>query len=367
MAAANKNSRGTPLPARLAGLIREAKWLVLVALAGYLLLILFTHRAGDPGWSREATASIVQNAGGRVGAWLSDVLLSLLGWSAFWWAGLCLVLVARGYKGLESGGASGKSAPEQRPLWMAALGFVLLLGSSAALEALRLRSFGGALPQGAGGIIGSVLGGWSSGLVGFTGATLLALAAVAIGWSLFSSTSWLRIAEVTGLLLETGYALALGAWERRRDEKIGKIAREERTQAVEVDKKREEEHPPLVIAPPPAEIKKSERAKREKQAKLFEELPDTPLPPLKLLDEAGKEEKTGVSEETLEFTSRLIEKKLSDFGVEVKVLAAYPGPVITRYEIEPSVGVKGSQIVNLVKDLARALSVVAIRVVETIP
>jgi S-DNA-T family DNA segregation ATPase FtsK/SpoIIIE len=115
-----------------------------------------------------------------------------------------------------------------------------------------------------------------------------------------------------------------------------------------------------------AEIRKSERVHKEKQARLFEELPDTPLPPLKLLDEA-KAEGEGVSPETLEFTSRLIEKKLSDFGVAVKVLAAYPGPVITRYEIEPAVGVKGSQIVNLVKDLARALSVVSIRVVETIP
>src|SRR5205807_9062347 len=105
---------------------------------------------------------------------------------------------------------------------------------------------------------------------------------------------------------------------------------------------------------------------KEKQAPLFEDLPDTPLPPLKLLDEAraGGEQ---VTPETLEFTSRLIEKKLSDFGVAVKVIAAYPGPVITRYEVEPAVGVKGSQIVNLVKDLARALSVVSIRVVETIP
>src|SRR4051795_10991697 len=105
---------------------------------------------------------------------------------------------------------------------------------------------------------------------------------------------------------------------------------------------------------------------KEKQAPLFEELPDTPLPPLKLLDEA-KHEGELVTAETLEFTSRLIEKKLSDFGVAVKVLAAYPGPVITRYEIEPAVGVKGPQIVNLVKDLARALSVYNIRVVETIP
>jgi S-DNA-T family DNA segregation ATPase FtsK/SpoIIIE len=114
------------------------------------------------------------------------------------------------------------------------------------------------------------------------------------------------------------------------------------------------------------EIRKSERVQKEKQAPLFEELPDTPLPPLKLLDEARREG-AEVGPETLEFTSRLIEKKLSDFGVAVKVLAAYPGPVITRYEVEPAVGVKGSQIVNLVKDLARALSVVSIRVVETIP
>ncbi|MBK8063879.1 MAG: hypothetical protein IPK29_07270 [Betaproteobacteria bacterium] len=117
---------------------------------------------------------------------------------------------------------------------------------------------------------------------------------------------------------------------------------------------------------PVIEIKKSERVQKEKQAPLFDNLPDTPLPPLKLLDEAADDGET-VGAETLEFTSRLIEKKLSDSGVTVKVLAAYPGPVITRYEIEPAVGVKGSQIMNLVKDLARALSVVSIRVVETIP
>jgi S-DNA-T family DNA segregation ATPase FtsK/SpoIIIE len=234
------------------------------------------------------------------------------------------------------------------------------------LESLRLHGFGRSLPQEAGGIIGTALGGWSSGLIGFTGATLLALAAVGVGWSLFSNISWLRIAEVTGFLLESAYALARSALEKRRDEKIGEQAREVRDTVVQAERKREENHPPIVIAPPPLVIKRSERVQKEKQAPLFEHLPDTPLPPLKLLDEAEKEMET-VSAETLEFTSRLIEKKLSDFGVAVKVLAAYPGPVITRYEIEPAVGVKGSQIVNLIKDLARALSVVAIRVVETIP
>src|SRR5688572_27012763 len=166
--------------------------------------------------------------------------------------------------------------------------------------------------------------------------------------------------------MEAGYGRARQAWDSRRDRRLGELAREERDFVVETGKRREEDHPPLRIEPPVVQIKKSERVQKEKQAPLFEELPDTPLPPLKLLDEARPEGEQ-VSPETLEFTSRLIEKKLSDFGVSVKVLAAYPGPVITRYEIEPAVGVKGSQIVNLVKDLARALSVVSIRVVETIP
>src|SRR5688572_502829 len=166
--------------------------------------------------------------------------------------------------------------------------------------------------------------------------------------------------------MEAGYAWARQAWDSRRDRRLGELAREERDFVVETGKRREEDHPPLRIEPPVVQIKKSERVQKEKQAPLFENLPDTPLPPLKLLDEATNDGEQ-VTAETLEFTSRLIEKKLSDFGVSVKVLAAYPGPVITRYEIEPAVGVKGSQIVNLVKDLARALSVVSIRVVETIP
>ncbi|MEX1073692.1 MAG: DNA translocase FtsK, partial [Burkholderiales bacterium] len=183
---------------------------------------------------------------------------------------------------------------------------------------------------------------------------------------LFTGVSWLALAELSGALLERAADLARHAWDSRADRKIGSIAREERELMLEADRKREEQHPPLVIAPPPPEIRKSERVHKEKQAPLFESLPDTPLPPVKLLDDSAHDGEP-LSAESLEFTSRLIEKKLSDFGVSAKVLAAYPGPVITRYEIEPAVGVKGSQIVNLVKDLARALSVVSIRVVETIP
>jgi S-DNA-T family DNA segregation ATPase FtsK/SpoIIIE len=360
MPAAQKTSNA-PLPTRLARLLREAKWLVVVAAALYLLLALLTFHRDDPSWSYAATGAVVQNAGGRFGASLSAVLLHLFGVSAYWWVVLCLVAVARGYRRLDAA-----QRVDARTLALALGGFALLLLASASLEALRLHSIAVQLPDAPGGIVGTVLGGALSDAVGFTGATLLLLAAAAAGLSLFTGISWLAVAEATGWALESAYALALRTWERRRDRRIGEHAREEREVVVEAERRREEEHPPLVIAPPVAEIRKSERAQRERQAPLFDDLPDTPLPPLKLLDEPGAAA-DGVSAETLEFTSRLIEKKLSDFGVAAKVLAAYPGPVITRYEIEPSVGVKGSQIVNLVKDLARALSVVAIRVVETIP
>ena len=360
MAAAQKTT-AAPLPAKLGNLLREARWLVLAGLAGYLLLIFLTFDRGDPGWSHSAGGTATHNAGGRAGAWLADLLLYLFGLSAYWWVALCLVGVAWGYRGLER-----SALVDRRPLAIALGGFALLLLSSAALEALRLHSLSAQLPLAPGGLLGAAIGGAAASALGFTGATLVLLTLVAVGWSLFSGVSWLALAELTGALLERAADLARHAWDSRADRKIGSIAREERELMVEADRRREEEHPPLVIAAPPPEIRKSERVHKEKQAPLFESLPDTPLPPVKLLDDSAHDGEP-LGAESLEFTSRLIEKKLSDFGVSAKVLAAYPGPVITRYEIEPAVGVKGSQIVNLVKDLARALSVVSIRVVETIP
>ncbi|HWA36327.1 MAG TPA: DNA translocase FtsK 4TM domain-containing protein [Burkholderiales bacterium] len=360
MRGAQKTS-GAPLPAKLAGLLREAKWLILVALAAYLLLILATYRRSDPSWSHSATDAVTSNAGGVVGAWLSDILLYVFGLSAYWWIGLCVYVVVWGYRRLD-----GTPLIDPRPLWIAVAGFGLLLVASGALEALRFHSLAAELPAGPGGLLGREVSHGLAQAVGFTGTTLLLLTLVAIGVSLFTGVSWLTLSERVGALLEEGFARARLAWERRQDRRAGELAREERDFVVEIEKKREDAHPPLRIEPPVVEIKKSERVQKEKQAPLFDNLPDTPLPPIKLLDEA-KVDGELVTAETLEFTSRLIEKKLSDFGVAVKVLAAYPGPVITRYEIEPAVGVKGSQIVNLVKDLARALSVVSIRVVETIP
>jgi S-DNA-T family DNA segregation ATPase FtsK/SpoIIIE len=167
------------------------------------------------------------------------------------------------------------------------------------------------------------------------------------------------------------YSLVESRREKReiaQDVALGQQAAREREEVVLEE--REETHihhpNPVVIEPVMVEVPKSTRVAKERQKPLFTEMPDSKLPQVDLLDGAQSRQET-VSPETLEMTSRMIEKKLKDFGVDVRVVLASPGPVITRYEIEPATGVKGSQIVGLAKDLARSLSLVSIRVVETIP
>ncbi len=350
-----------PWPPRLAALAQEAWWLVLVLVATYLALVLATYDKFDPGWSHSTSGTAIHNAGGRFGAWLADVLLYLFGLSAYWGVVFLLFAVYWGYRRL---GVSGLG--DRRSFFVACSGFFALLLASASLEALRLHSFHVQLPLASGGIVGVSLGELFTRWFGLTGGTLTLLFVGAIGLSLFSGLSWLEVSERLGERVERGWLYLASRWEAARDRRLGELAATRRDEVVEEEKKRLDEHEPVRIEQPELEIRKSARVAREKQKPLFEDLPDSPLPPLHLLDEAAGDMQV-LSADTLEYTSRLIEKKLLDFGIEVKVVAAQPGPVITRYEIEPAVGVKGSQIVNLVKDLARALSVVSIRVVETIP
>lgn len=349
-----------PLPPKIAALLRESWWLLLVGAALYLVLILFTYSDDDPAWSNQPSGSIVVNAGGKAGAWMADILLYVFGLSAWWWVFFLLAAVVWGYRRLE--------VPEmdRRSLAVACGGFLILITASSALESLRLYTLNASLPHAPGGVLGELVSGLFSKGFGFTGSTLLLLVLCGVGLSLCTGMSWVALIEKLGAAIEGAYIFLVERWQTRQDKKAGEQAVVEREELVEVERKRFEEHEPIRIEPPRTVIPKSDRVIKEKQKPLFEDLPDSPLPPLHLLDEppAGVEM---LSAETLEYTSRLIEKKLGDFGIEVNVVAAQPGPVITRYEIEPAVGVKGSQIINLVKDLARALSVVSVRVVETIP
>jgi S-DNA-T family DNA segregation ATPase FtsK/SpoIIIE len=353
------------LSRRHVALVHEAWGLLVVALLAFLALVLGTYHRTDAAWSYSGNGSPIQNKGGVVGAWLSDVLLYLFGLSAWWWVVAGVVLAVIGYRRMiarpdDDDRARGHS------LWLALPGFGMVLLASAALEALRLYRLPATLPRAPGGAIGELVGNAFAKALGFNGATLLLLALLVAGWSLLTGMSWLRLMERIGGGIETLLARVRKRREERRDREIGAAALEQREHAVEVARESDEEREPVVVVPPMAEVPKSERVVRERQKPLFQDMPDSPLPPLALLEDAPSAQEQ-VSAETLEFTSRLIERKLADFGVAVRVLAAYPGPVITRFEIEPAIGVKGSQIVSLMKDLARALSVVSIRVVETIP
>jgi S-DNA-T family DNA segregation ATPase FtsK/SpoIIIE len=349
------------LSPRFARLIRESWWLLVVAALVYLALVLATYHPRDPGWSYSGDGQPLRNRGGVVGAWLANLLLFLFGVSAWWFVVAGALLTLAGYRRI------GDPHPESdHPFAFGAFGFVLVLLSSAAIESIRMWKLPATLPTAPGGAIGDLVGSALAGAIGFNGATLALLAVFAVGFSLFTGVSWLKLMERTGAGLEHAFA-----WIRRKrdehvDRRIGEQSTATREAAVEKTREEEVEREPILVVPAVLAVPKSERVVKEKQRPLFVDMPDSRLPPLALLDDAPPATES-VPAETLEFTSRLIERKLADFGVAVKVLAAYPGPVITRYEIEPAVGVKGAQIVNLMKDLARALSVISIRVVETIP
>ena len=375
---ASRNTRNgpSPLQLRLAALLREARWILFAALAAWLALVLATWHRGDPGWSHSVPVGVLYNRGGMLGAYVSDILLYLFGYSAWLWVVLLLHRVYAGYRRLAVYlRVNNAREPEILPRvhWEQGIGFGLLMIGSVGLEALRLYDFGIALPgaadggSGAGGVIGHILATFVSQAVGFTGGTLVLLVAMAVGASLFFSFSWLHLSERIGALIEQGINHLRHAYVAREDRKVGQVATAVRSEQVVAKQEKLVHETPVRIEPAVVSVPRSERAEKEKQQTLFSPpVGEGDLPALGLLDPPLVSQET-VSAETIEFTSRLIEKKLADFGVSVMVVAAQAGPVITRYEIEPATGVKGSQIVNLAKDLARALSLVSIRVVETIP
>ncbi len=345
----------------------------------FWLLAIITHSGVDAAWStsgNQAAGAVSRNWGGKLGAWLADASFYLLGYSVWW-------LFAAGLRtwlgSLARWLRSDTSASSRRMLFW--LGLALLISASCTLEWTRLYRFEARLPGHAGGVLGYWLGTAATKWLGFTGSALVAIALGLIGAAWALRFSWVAWAEKLGSLILSWIEKRREKKERAQDLAFGTQAAREREETVIVERAESEElHiAPVYVPPAPApriepvltdsfvDLPTSTRVAKERQKGLFIELPDSKLPQVDLLDGAPVGQQVTVSQETLEMTSRLIEKKLKDFGVSVQVVAAMPGPVITRYEIEPATGVKGSQIVGLAKDLARSLSLVSIRVVETIP
>ncbi len=338
------------------------------------LLALWSYAPQDPAWSTsgDLAGGAVHNRMGLAGAWLADISYFVFGFSVWWCWAAALGLWASSLARLLRGGAQPEGVAAPRPAVARAMfwgGLVLLLAASCALEWTRLYRFEALLPNHAGGVLGYWLGPLAMRWLGFTGSGLVGIVLVVLGSALVFRFSWSRVAEGLGARIDTLVATRRARREVAQDLAEGRRAARAREQVVSGERIDIEAHHPApvqIIEPVLVDVPQSTRVVKERQKPLFTELPDSRLPQVDLLD-AAQQQRESVAPETLEMTSRMIEKKLKDFGVEVRVVAAMPGPVITRYEIDPATGVKGAQVVGLAKDLARSLSLVSIRVVETIP
>ncbi|MEE9355143.1 MAG: DNA translocase FtsK 4TM domain-containing protein [Methylococcaceae bacterium] len=348
--------------------LKEAVLLFFGALALFLLISLLTFNLEDAGWTHNGSGAKIINAGGIIGAWFADLLLSMFGVMAV----LFPVMIAwQGYL-LYAGEKDAKNSWSLTIRW---LGFVVSLMSGTALAYLHFSASLWDLPGSMGGILGQELGDKLLLMLGGTGASLLLLAALFAGATLATGVSWVSLVDRVGYytlmglsyLFEKGVALNAYYQEKKsQKQNINSSKPPRKRQRRAVDKVKIEP-----VIPPVFEqsmvIKAQPKSKRKNPvpSKLLD-VPQGSLPPLELLEERHSIVK-GYTSSEMEDMSRKVELILADFGVKVDVVAVLPGPVITRFELNPAPGVKVSRISTLAKDLARALSVTSVRIVEIIP
>ncbi|MFZ5698509.1 MAG: DNA translocase FtsK [Pseudomonadota bacterium] len=373
----SRASRASALTEQSRRRVREALGIALFAIGVLLFIALFTYFRNDPGWSHIGQSGSAVNAGGVIGAWIADVLFVLFGYLAYL---VPVSLALRGYYVFRHPLEVDDATPAQR--WLRRGAWVALVMAGCALLAIHFtvpksgmagmaESLQEVLPETAGGIVGAVLGRAALAAFNLLGSTLLLLAVVLAAVRVIVDVPWLRIAEQAGQ-----WALALVDWLKQsfaeRQRRV-EVAREvdvlvgQREEAFREHQAKTEHRKPPEIAVPAPPAKPSVRVQKEKQRNLFETEVSGELPPLGLLDAVDKTQKKGFTREALESMSRLLEIKLADFGIEAAVTGVLPGPVITRFEIQPAAGVKASRISNLARDLARSLAVISVRVVEVIP
>lgn len=374
--------------------LKEGALIAVGALCLYLWMALLTYDTADPGFTHTSNVDQVQNAAGRAGAYFADILFMVLGYFAYIFP---LLLGIKTWQIFRE-----RHQPWQWSGWLFSwrlIGLVFLVLSGAALAHIHFHP-SASLPFSAGGALGESLGDLARSLLNVQGSTLMFIALFLFGLTVFTDLSWFKVMDMTGKITLDLFELVQGAanrwWETRNerkrlvaqlrevDEQVDTVvapvvadkreqlkAREriiERDDALTKHVAQRVQQPAPVIMPAPVKAPEpSKRILKEKQTPLFvDSAVEGTLPPISILDPA-EEKKIEYSPESLAGVGHLLEIKLKEFGVEVSVDSIHPGPVITRYEIQPAAGVKVSRIANLAKDLARSLAVTSVRVVEVIP
>jgi len=332
------------------------------------MLALLTYDPADPGWSRTGAGNSIHNAGGAIGAWVADVFFSLFGFIAY---GFPLLIALRIWRIL----ATRKITPVHFDWLLLALriiGLALVMVAGTGIVSMKFGLDSSLLPFSNGGMLGATVSQGIESAFSYVGGTLILVALFLFGLTIFTDLSWLWLMDAIGGTVLGAFGQIKSRRERKREQaeemavaKAAVATREEnRKQRTKLLEQKTET---LAIEPPKPKAKPSERVQREKQKSLFSEPVVGELPPLSLLDPADHDGDKGYSEESLTAMSRLLELKLQDFGIAAEVVAVMPGPVVTRFEMQPAPGIKAARITNLAKDLARSLAVISVRVVEVIP
>ena len=361
--ARKKAKKAVITPSRLTKHLRESAFLLSILVAVFLVACLFTYSPTDPGPFSTTNSDVVQNAGRIVGAWIADAFLGLTGYIAYL---LPVITVFAGWRIWSEKPREADTGVME--IVAVVTGLALFMLSSTGLSDIHLLPPAGSMPANGGGVIGAVVASPLLQWTGMLGSTLLLFSMMLVGITLFTGLSWFLVMDVTGKITLTVIDWLVASIASMRDWFAGRRAKAKRDVSRKSDSIRQKSKTAPKIEPQISLPKEqtSKRVAKEKQRPLFVNMPADSLPPLDLLDEPH-DQLPGYSEQTLKALSKQVELKLADFGVQVDVVAVHPGPVITRFELEPAAGVKSAQIMNLAKDLARGLSIVSVRVVEVIP
>ena len=366
-----KNSTPNAQPnndSRSKQLLTEGALIGSIALCLIMMVALLSYSPTDPGWSKTATNQQVLNAIGPAGALFADILFNLFGAMAYLFP---LLLAARALLILRTCLLKEALPFDSVTFSLRMIGFVLVMVSATSLANIQFSDSLTSYPSGFGGVLGKTISESVLEVFSYTGASVILLSLFLFGLTVFAEISWILLIDSLGsaAIICAGWVSRTFTEFRRKqlEKSIAREARAERTIKVEATSKKLFKRSPVTISPPEAKAKISKRAEKEKQQPLFvdEKLVGV-LPPLNLLDAQDKSKNTGFSNESLEHMSRLLEVKLQDFGISATVVEVLPGPVVTRFEIQPAAGIKVSRISGLAKDLARSMAVISVRVVEVI-
>ena len=368
-----RNEEKKARPEHVVNLINDALWLFGLVITIYLAISLASFSMDDPAWSRSIPKSNdVANLGGLFGAYLSDVGYYLFGLSFWWWIAASCVFLYKNFRPM-------KKQENHKPYnhGVAALALFLLLVCSPIIEHFLFdNALSESLPVGAGGLVGLLAGSGLAWLLGKSGSLLIMLVMLLLSISLLAQVSWLEVMAKSGSHMGGLFGSLMKKLSQFQNKK-----EDVRTEALETQNtRRMVKEAKTITATPVAPLAGSSSNRKtvavsvapppKIQTSLFDDTEpknngEYHKPNMNLL-RMPSEEPVAVNPDELQQTAELIEAKLAEFGIGVQVVSATSGPVITRYEIEPAQGVKGSQIVALSKDLARSMSLQTVRIVETI-